>query len=285
MRKNILVAFIAAMSLSITACGASENVSTSATEALDNTEQMTEAATVETESEIETQEAESEPTESSETDSMDASVYRAAYQIAMLAFMQTGLTPTGKELCDFEAGEFSDMSMNGFAICDVDNDGIEELLVEFTNATMAGMYFEVCQYDVDTGDFILELEEFPAVSFYDNGLAMAEWSHNQIPSRIWPYTLYSYDESSDSYVGTHYVSSWDKELTDVYNGNVFPEEVDTSKTGGVYYITEYGNMDIQEIPLDESVYNAFTEEKFGGANEIEIDYLSITEENIAAITD
>ena len=103
------------------------------------------------------------------------------------------------------------MAENQFAVCDVDGDGREELVIQYLTANMvAGMRALI--YDTDeNGGLRLQFSEFPNLTFYDNGAIQAGWSHNQglaegtLDANYFQHTPYlnSYNESN----GTDLVSA------------------------------------------------------------------------------
>lgn len=215
----------------------------------------------------------------------DAGVYRAAYQTAMQKFVKEHIYPTGDKIDDAFI-ENDDFSSCNFAVTDIDNDGIEELLIEFGDSTMAGMSFSVYQYNQNTDDYTEELLDFPAVEFYDNGYATVGASHNQgMAGDFWPYAVYEYDKTSDIYIRKMYIDAWEKKtFPNDYSGNPYPDDVDTSKSGYVYYMYEDGETGENVTPVDESVYKAYVADTYGKGKKVQIDFKSITDANIAAIT-
>ena len=126
---------------------------------------------------------------------------------------------------------FGDMADNRFAVTDIDGDGREELIVSYSNACTAGMFERVYDYDPVLGELKDEFCAYPALTYYDNGFIKADWSHNQGYGELWPFTLYRYDEESDSYVEAGTVATWDKEIREQWfsgpDGQPFPDELDT----------------------------------------------------------
>lgn len=173
------------------------------------------------------------------------------------------------------------MAENQFAVCDVDGDGREELVIQYTTAIVAGM--QALIYDIDeNGDLRLQFSEFPNLTFYDNGAIQAGWSHNQgLAGDFWPYTLYVYDPESDLYRDVGSVDAWSRD----YQPQNYPADTDTSGTGFVYYVyrdmgTEYGMLP----PVDESQYLQWREEYLSGAAELELPWQSLTAEHIQTLT-
>ncbi len=176
------------------------------------------------------------------------------------------------------------MEQNKFAIFDVDNDGKEELIILYRTAECAaGMTGGVFAYDAGSSELRPELLEFPALTFYDNGIIKALWSHNQgRGGNFWPYNLYKYDGDSDTYELVGMVDAWDKSLEAGIEGDPFPDNIDESGTGFVYYIhsvaQDEGFKDVD--PVDASVYKEWLNVHLGDATEIKVKYLDLSEQNI-----
>lgn len=174
------------------------------------------------------------------------------------------------------------MAENQFAVCDVDGDGREELVIQYLTANMvAGMRALI--YDTDeNGGLCLQFSEFPNLTFYDNGAIQAGWSHNQgLAGDFWPYTLYVYNPESDLYRDVGSVDAWSRD----FQPQNYPADTDTSNSGFVYYVyrdmgTEYGVIP----PVDESEYLQWREEYLAGAAELELPWQSLTAEHIQTLT-
>ena len=174
------------------------------------------------------------------------------------------------------------MAENQFAVCDVDGDGREELVIQYNTAIMvAGM--RALLYDTDeNGGLRLQFSEFPNLTFYDNGAIQAGWSHNQgLAGDFWPYTLYVYDPESDLYRDVGSVDAWSRD----FQPQNYPADTDTSNSGFVYYVyrdmgTEYGVIH----PVDESEYLRWREEYLAGAAELELPWQILTAEHIQTLT-
>ena len=203
-----------------------------------------------------------------------------AYFTALENLIQNHILPDGTD-----SGELlGDISENKFAIYDVDNDGKEELIILYSTTISAGMAGYVFAYDSEAGALKTELHEFPALTFYNNGIAKALWSHNQgRAGDFWPYSLYQYNPDSDSYVLVGMVDAWDKNYPGADNeNNPFPSDIDKSGTGFVYYIMQDGQYD-NTHPVDASEYNEWVNAHIGDASEIQIQYMDLTEEKISQI--
>ena len=210
-----------------------------------------------------------------------AAPMRVAYAAALEDLAQNHLLPSGQD-CGFIDG--CDISANQFAVYDLDADGREELLILYTSTYTAGMTGAVYDYDRETGLLREQFCQFPLLTFYDNGMVRADWSHNQgaAGDALWPYTLWRWDPETDSYSAVGMVDAWDKSLHEVYDGRDFPDEADLDGDGVVYYLMEYGDYSL-ESPVDGEQYGQWRDSFLDGAAELELPLLNLTAENIAAL--
>ena len=176
---------------------------------------------------------------------------------------------------------FFDFAYNAFAILDVDGDGREELIFNF-NASNMGAMCEVV-YDYDTEKDILREElaaEWVDTTYYSNGFVKVSASHNhgKDPETrgIWPYNLYLYDVSTDSYQLKYHVTSWDGQI----NSEDFPDELDTDGDGLLYYVLEDGketeDADVQ--PMNRQEYDNWVDETLPEWRVMDAAYYHMTDE-------
>ena len=204
-----------------------------------------------------------------------------AYVATLENLLQRHILPDGTD-----AGEqFGDLSENQFAVYDVDRDGKDELVLLYSTTITAGMAGYIFAYDSASGTLQTQLQEFPLLTFYENGVVKAGWSHNQglAGDSFWPYSLYQYNPDLDRYELVGMVDAWDKSYAETdYQNHPFPDDIDKSGTGIVYYIMEDGQYDTTN-PADASAYNAWVNAYIGGASEMRIQYRNLTEANISQI--
>lgn len=205
---------------------------------------------------------------------------RSAYRAALENLLNNRVLPSGAA---YEAAPGDGMAENRFAVYDVDMDGKEELLLAYASAYTAGEGAQIYAYDGGAGALRTELEEYPQLTFYDNGMIRADWSHNQgLAGSFWPYSLYRYDPDADSYVLAGMVDAWDKAFTKTgADGAPFPDDIDVSGSGFVYYIMTGGAYE-KTPPVDAADYQAWYDGYMHGASEITVPYLPLTAENIEA---
>lgn len=176
---------------------------------------------------------------------------------------------------------FGPMENNEFAICDVDGDGEEELILTQATAPVAGMCQWVYGYDAETDSVYEKLSIFPNTDYYTGGLVLGGWSHNQGMGGelIWPYTLMGYNPSARVYEVICHVDSWDKSRGVDWEGNAYPEDKDPDDVGTVFLVTQNGETTI----LSKAEYDAWRAELFGSSELIELNILKMTEDNIRAV--
>lgn len=220
---------------------------------------------------------------------------RLAYGQVLWDALDKGTLPNGEGL-DWIGPE--EAAQNEFALCDLDGDGEEELLLRWTNAGTAGTADFVFRWE--EGAVSEEFIEFAGTEFYPNGVAKAPWSHNQgWAGRFWPFNLYQYDSEIGTYRELGAVDAWDLEDTkgDETLAAAFPRDADADGDGLVYYILTgewynnprtppdgnltgplYGVDPVDGAALEDWL-NAYT----GGAEPLEIPLQDLNEANIAAL--
>ena len=200
---------------------------------------------------------------------------RKIFAVTLRNLLNNNILPDGREE-ELAVGEYSK-----FGIGDVDNDGKEELILLYESGVTAYAIGYILGYDTDTKEIHIQLDEYPYFVFLENGNVKALASHNQTWGKMWPYSLYQYNTEKDVYELAGIVWSEDKAIFEV-NGvsERYPDYADISGTGTVYYIDEetWGTT-----PTDEKEYLLWLKEQQGNSEEVKIEYLAFTEENILKI--
>lgn len=203
----------------------------------------------------------------------DADAARAAYYLVLDKLYTTYTLPDGT-LLGYDG--VLDLSLNQYAIYDIDQDGKDELIVVWVTTYTAGNAGIVYGFDAASGTVRTELIEYPMLTFYDNGVVEAGLSHNQglaaeIPD-FWPYMLYQYDKDTDTYVIAAMVDAWNKAYYEKdYEGNAFPDDIDADGDG-IIYLVEIGD---EEKMMDLEAYQEWRDSYVKGAKEIEIPFVGM----------
>lgn len=261
-KKYILV--ICCISMLLTGCGTDTEQEIWSVESTKT--EITETETPEFTEEVQQVENTSEENEEKQTEVFAKAKKMHKYADVLTAFC-CNQEPEGGQLEYMESKE----TPNQYAIYDIDRDGSEEVIILYTESSMAGMTARIYDYDADTDETVLELLEFPALTFYDNGVIKAEWSHNQgLGNDLWPYNLYSYDSETDSYVSQGSVDTWDKWFREEdYDGIPFPDELDTDGDGILYYLND-GSSDGETVTVNQAEYDVWYQSVVGDASELEL---------------
>ena len=126
------------------------------------------------------------------------------------------------------AGENEDwtVGVNSYAILDVNFDGKEELVLQH-ESVMADTSLYIYGYNEKNETIELLFCDYPALTFYDNGVIIAEASHNQSGNEFWPYTLWMLNKDTGTYEAVVYVDSAkrDAEVREQYIGNAKVMEI------------------------------------------------------------
>lgn len=170
---------------------------------------------------------------------------------------------------------------NSYSVMDIDDDGKEELLVNYGNSqSMAGMVLYIYDYDRSTKEVYIEYIGDPDMSVYDNGYMKEEASHNHGRSNLddfWPYALLKYDESTDRYERIADMDAWQYQIHgDVAPDPEFPKEKDLDGDGIVYYDMSRGYYEPINI-MDKAEYDAWCGQYDSGSIK-QIDWIPIISE-------
>lgn len=206
---------------------------------------------------------------------------RKAFQKVLTDLTEKHVLADGTEVEWFD--DF-DMSMDSYALCDVDGDGKEELLISYgESASMAGKMEIVYGYDAEKDMVCEEYMGFPTITFYTGGKIVEEWSHNQTMSEVWPLSFVQYKSDANQYESIGSMYAWDAAFGEVAYGKgemPFPKEIDVDQNGTVYFLT-LGEV---EQTIDDAAYEKWYNGFLNGGTEIKPEWSSLTRDNIQEIT-
>lgn len=206
----------------------------------------------------------------------DADSLPAAFAAAIERYCYDGTFPDGQ-------GSGYIPSSISYAVYDADRDGQDELLLQNASTITAGMTERI--YALEDGVFREEFSAFPALTYYENGVILAAWSHNQGvgAQRIWPYTLYQYQPETGRYEILGSVDAWDREQAASLDSlGAFPDETDADGDGCVYFLLppdwegDYGRARIADGPE----YERWRDQYLGGADTLDIPYQEVEIETV-----
>lgn len=203
---------------------------------------------------------------------------RQAYAKVLTDLLENHVFPDGRR--DGFAGDFHAMQENKFTLADVDKDGNEELVIRYISAELQDHRGLVLGYDEKTDQVKIQLDEYPDMTFFENGSVLAHWaSGTGRDGAFLPFSLYVYRPDQDAYSYEGAVDAWDRNVDPEH----YPEEVDESKTGFVYYLLS-STLDSGVPPVDAAEYQAWIETIVGEGQILNLNYMDLTAENIGRIT-
>ena len=215
-----------------------------------------------------------------------ASARHGAYMKAARDFVENHRFPDGETISDEDLSlGLGDFSENKLAICDVNGDGKPELLIFFEATHMAAKMGYVCGFDERAKKLTVQLAAFPAFDFFDNGCVKVYPSHNQgLAGGFYPYGLSKFNGATGEYEAVGYADAWDKsEFPEDFEGNSFPDKLDRTGDGFIYYIDDESEGLTSETPVDTPVYEKWEARWIGGAKLVEPDWVSADAKGLKAL--
>ncbi len=212
--------------------------------------------------------------------SYDQGLYNSYYS-ALIGVVEDRETPWFME--DQDRIELADdgtyaIDNSSFAVCDIDMDGTDELLLYWENGADVENTLIVMEFDTSTGDWHREITCPLGSTFYDNGVVIEPLSHNQgLGETVWPYYISEYDSSSGIFEHTGYIDSMEESVCD-RAGVEFPSSYDTDGRGIVYMVEYSGYSGAYEY--SQSSYDSFVSSLTGGASRLLVETHSLSWENM-----
>ena len=199
----------------------------------------------------------------------------AIYQETLKCLLEEHIELDGYK---YEDEEWESLGQIEFAVCDVDVDGEQELIIRHADTYMAGQYTAVYRYDAERGELVSEGGGTASCRFYSNGTMQDDLSHNQGYSRhFWPFIVYEYDSGTKGYEKINLVDAWELEyMKEAGLEEEYPAEADKEGAGFVYYFWEDKTTKMSQT-------DAWYDGIFGGAKEIEVNYQPLTAANVGPL--
>lgn len=207
---------------------------------------------------------------------------KEAFEFALNNFMVNQIVPGDTYQLSYNKS-FGSIADNTYAICDVNGDGRDELIVKWLTADVNDRLTVVCRYDERTKILTQCLIESGATDFYKNGKVIALWADpgNSYGKYFWPYSVYEYDKRDGLFKKTSMVTAWSKEIKKFdTSGNPYPEDIDKEKAGEVYTINELTKSDLSTVSRKE--YEKWID-NITRSGKLDIPYKNLTRENINQI--
>ena len=277
MLKHIKKTFLPVMlCLVLCTCTACTSRSKEETETSETETEISKTETETSETETETSKTETE-TSKTETES-EVSAYRNVLRKIRQNHMYPG---SDTEFTEFDWEESLSIY---YAIVDVTQDGIKELLLDFDYDSGPDGGITVYTYDPNAPTLVHEIGGFYTFSrFYNNGIVEEDISHGSpyggpyspagaaAPNTFWPYQVWSYQADDASYTQIGFVTDWNKkEWADSIDGfSAFPDSADKDHDGIVYLLT---NAKGKETAIDAADLKKWVDSYRKGAKEIPITY-------------
>ena len=171
---------------------------------------------------------------------------------------------------------------NSFAVADIDDDGSDELIIEFAGLSTVENKAYVFDYREQKGVYC-EAEFFCRDTRFYEGCAQVNAAKNQGPSGdLWPYALYKYYPQYDAYAYVGYAGSWDSRYYEMFFNKPFPQEYDLNKDGVVYTLS-FAEASSERITVDNAEYEKWRAAFVDEGTKKELDFLPITRENVKEV--
>lgn len=174
------------------------------------------------------------------------------------------------------------MNYNQFAIADINDDGIDELIVCFIGLSMAEQYMGVWTFDRSIGR-VRYFDTLGAYSaFYKTGYVRSDASHNHGPGEtIWPYSVFQINTKNSSF--DYFAQAWCADLDYCLNFSYFDYYRymnDVDNDGILFFFRFSYEPDDRENPITYRQYLNYQSQYIPDESEIKLNYYYITEQNI-----
>lgn len=206
---------------------------------------------------------------------------RKAYQFVLQQLAFEHVWPDGSD-AGFD-GDIGFIEENCFALCDINRDGAEELIVRFTTADAEHQREAVFAWDA-ADDAVREVLSGAPGAVYYPGLAQDFWRFGPTLSGdgYQPYDLYQYDTAAGRYVLLAEVNMWSQSVDAVdFKGDPYPADIDAEGAGTVFILTRDGVTET----VCRREYEGWLSRVLDGTEALSIPFQPLTEQNIKSLAE
>lgn len=167
-----------------------------------------------------------------------------------------------------------EVKFNRYAVCDVDGDKKEELILVYDDADSLYMSEYICVYDENNSRVKVIFKGIPYITVYKDGTLKSEITANQpLSDDIRPYQIYKVEPGKGNYKLEYYIEGWDKkEYQKDSKGNEFPVAEDVDNDGFVYVVYD---SSYNKVVMDNNDFKEFIDEKIDEEQRVDIIYSDI----------
>lgn len=171
-----------------------------------------------------------------------AKEYSGQYKRALDAFKETLTLPDGTKAAPPTDYDFI---YSEYAYEDVDLDGKDELIINYSDGEDEMPVLGVYEYDPNNEIFNCELMDMPGAEFFENGVVRVPWPNEEsLNPDIESYNIYQYNKDTDVFDYVGFVQSWDKSYFAAdFEGIRFPSYKDKDEDGVIYSLQIYDEYD------------------------------------------
>ena len=281
--KFFTLANIAAMSMCLMACN---NTTTSTNDQNNNTKELESTSTEVSSADQTVSDTSTNNTTVSSDTNLDNSTHDKmikTYQDALNQVINNNILSNGTQLN--ADGCINPITDNYFSIYDIDNDGLDELIINFIYSDSNQLKIHsVFGYDDKTNELHNELQDYVGITYLNNNEPYVTWENDAdtASDELWPYTVYEYNSINDVYDVKYQISAHKVGETVDFLGNKIDPLADTDNAGVVFLVVDKKNN--TSTTLSKSAYQTFYNELFADSvDEITIPYMQMTEDNINSL--
>ena len=176
---------------------------------------------------------------------------------------------------------------NRFAVVDINQDGKNELLVEYETETNPWILTGIWQWDEGSEGLALKDTLRGKGQYYSNGVVSIDVPNNHTNGEVvWPYQLYRYDVQYGKY--EYFADAFCTDTEFGSDNGAYNVAEDLDHDGVIYHFRfgDEGNDSIEEAePHTKAEYDAFVAQYTPEDQEMALDWQALTLENAARLAE